>query len=249
MLQDFAQQVENTARAVVNDIHTALPGKIVAFDPEKGVASVQPKGKYLTTEGASLDYPMISDVPVTFPYCQTANVGLVFPIKPDDNCMIIISEVELDEWRNGAESEAPIRYDLTSAMLIPGLCLGGVSAMKKAVENDAVVIASGPAEIVIGSGKIALTGDMTVEGNVTVTGNFEMTGNAKVNGNQEVSGNVTAHGKLAAGHGAEISGGAKIDGDTSISGSETVSGSLTAGGISMTTHTHTGYHGETGGPH
>ena len=176
MYQEFAQEVENTARAVVNDIHTALPGKITSFDPKKGVAVVQPKGKYLTTEGASLEYPMISDVPVAFPYCQSSDVGMVFPVKQGDNCLIIVSEVELDEWRSGAESEAPLRYDLTSAMVIPDLMLGGSAAMQKAMERDAVVIKAKSAEIVVSDGLVSVTADVSIKGNVTINGDLTTQG-------------------------------------------------------------------------
>ena len=176
MYQNFAQEVENTARAVVNDIHTAMPGKITAFDPKKGVAAVQPKGKYLTAEGASLEYPVISDVPVAFPYCQSSDVGMTFPVKPGDNCLIIVSEVELDEWRSGAESEAPLRYDLTSAMAIPDLMLGGSDAMRKATELDAVVIKAKQAEIVVSDGLVSVTADVTIQGAVTINGDFTTKG-------------------------------------------------------------------------
>ena len=33
MLQEFAQEVENTARKVMEEIHTAMPGTIVSLCP------------------------------------------------------------------------------------------------------------------------------------------------------------------------------------------------------------------------
>lgn len=176
MLQEFTKQVEETARAVVNDVHTALPGVIVSYNPDKGTVTVQPKGKYITADGYGLSYPQITDVPVAFPYCQNSNVGMVFPIKKNDNCMIIVSEVELDEWRSGAESEAPLRFDLTSAMAIPDLMLGGCAAMKKAVAQDAVVIVAKSAEIVVSDGRVAITADVTINGNISVNGDFSVSG-------------------------------------------------------------------------
>lgn len=170
MLQELAQEVENSARAVMDDIHTALPGEIVSFDPSKGVASVKPKGKFRSADGMSLDYPLISDVPVVYPFCQRSNVGMVFPIRPEDSCLIIISEVELDAWRSGAESEAPLRYDLTSAIVIPGLMLGGGEAVRKAASQDAVAIVSGAGEILVADGRITVTGNVTVTGSMTVSG-------------------------------------------------------------------------------
>ena len=170
MLQELAQEVENVARSIVNDVHTALPGKIVSFDPENALAVVQPQGKYVTADKISLDYPMIPDVPVMYPYCQRSNVGIVFPIKAGDSCLIIISEVELDTWRSGAESEAPLRYDLTSAIAIPDLMLGGGEAIRKAANQDAVVIVSGAGEIVVADGSISVAGNVTVAGDMAITG-------------------------------------------------------------------------------
>lgn len=170
MLQEFTQQVEETAKAVVSDIHTALPGKIVSFDPEKGTAVVQPKGKFITQDGFRLEYPKITDVPVAFPFCQQSNIGMVFPVKKDDNCMIIVSEVELDEWRSGAESEASLRFDLTSAMVIPNLMLGGSAVMQEAVNQNAVIIVASGVKVTIGNGSVTVNGSVNVTGDVRAGG-------------------------------------------------------------------------------
>ena len=44
MIQEFVQQIENTIRESTYDIHTTLPGTVVAFDPESGMATVKPEG-------------------------------------------------------------------------------------------------------------------------------------------------------------------------------------------------------------
>ena len=38
MMQELVQNLQNMARDMVNSIHTALPGTIVSFDPETGLA-------------------------------------------------------------------------------------------------------------------------------------------------------------------------------------------------------------------
>lgn len=48
MLQEFTEEIEETAAAIVNDIHTAVPGEIVSFDAGQGMAAVKPVGKFLT---------------------------------------------------------------------------------------------------------------------------------------------------------------------------------------------------------
>lgn len=189
MLQEFTQEVEGTAREVVNEIHTALPGEIVSFDAGSGSASVKPAGKFVTSDGQKLDYPVITEVPVVFPFCQQAGVGVAFPVNAGDSCIIIISEVELDAWRSGAESEGSLRFDLTSAMAVPGLLEGGSDLVKKATDQNAVVIGTSGAEVIISDegvsvdtgstmidvseSGIAVRGDLKVDGNISYTGSCQ----------------------------------------------------------------------------
>lgn len=189
MLQELTEQFEKTARAVVSEIHTALPGKIVSFDAEKGFATVKPIGKYVTSNQKVLDYPEISEVPFMFPYSSQAEIGIYFPVKVGDSCIIIISEVELDEWRNGTESEGSLRFDLTNAIAIPGLLQRGNKFISEAVEKDAVVIATSESKVLISKESIdIITGNTeitvsklgtTVRGNLTVEGNISYTGTLK----------------------------------------------------------------------
>ena len=186
MLQEFTQQVEDTARAVMNEIHTALPGNVLSFNPSTGTATVKPEGKYVLSNGKKLDYPTITEVPVVFPYCQSGGVGVAFPVVKGDSCIIIISEVELDEWRSGAESEAPLRFDLSSALCIPGLLDGGSDLVQKANKKNAVVIGAGDVEITVTSDE-ALVDTGSTQLSVTDSG-VEITGNVKVKGNLTCTG-------------------------------------------------------------
>lgn len=165
MLQEFTSEIEKTARSVVNDIHTALPGEIVAFDG--GMASVRPVGRYVTSDGIKLDYPIITEVPVVFPYCQSVEAGIAFPVKKGDSCLIIISEVELDAWRSGAEATGSLRFDLSSAIAIPGLLKAGCDIMKSAAANNAVIVKAGSTELAVSTGGVSITGSLTVTGDVT----------------------------------------------------------------------------------
>ncbi len=189
MLQELTEQFEKTARAVVNEIHTALPGNIVSFDAEKGLAIVKPIGKYVTSNNKFLEYPEISEVPLVFPYSSQTEVGICFPVKIGDSCIIIISEVELDEWRNGAESEGSLRFDLTNAIAIPGLLQTGNSFISESVEKEAVIIATSDSKLLVSKGSVEMTigntqimasklgttvrGDFKVEGNISYTGTLK----------------------------------------------------------------------------
>ena len=188
MKQELAAAIEETARAVVNDIHTALPGTIVSFDEEKATATVKPIGKYVISREVSLEYPEISEVPLVFPYCSKGEVGIAFPVKAGDSCIIIISETELDKWRNGAESEGSLRFDLTNAVAIPGLLQKGNTLISKAAKEGAVVIAATGSEVFVSNNSVKITventeftasksgitvcGDLKVEGNISYTGSL-----------------------------------------------------------------------------
>ena len=207
MLQELTEQFEKTARAVVNEIHTALPGKIVSFDAEKGLAIVKPIGKYVTSNNKSLEYPEISEVPLVFLYSSQAEVGICFPVKTGDSCIIIISEVELDEWRNGAESEGSLRFDLTNAIAIPSLVQSNDRLsewLSESAEKSAVIIATTDSkvlvskdniEISIGESKISVSKDNTqiVIGNTEfIVSNLGIT----ARGDFSVEGNLTCSGTL-----------------------------------------------------
>lgn len=182
MLQELTTEIEKTAKAAVNDIHTALPGEIVSFNG--GTATVKPIGKYVTSDGTSLDYPTITEAPVCFPFCQNAGIGFAFPVKKGDSCIIIVSEVELDAWRSGASSEGSLRFDLTSAMIIPGLFEGGCEAATRASAQNAAIVTAGDSEVVVSGGGCTLSSggsSLTVsDSGVTVKGTLTVTGDVKV---------------------------------------------------------------------
>lgn len=184
MMQEVAQEVENLAREVMEEIHTALPGKIVSFNAKSCVAKVKPIGRFTTQDDETMVFPVITDVPIVFPFCSSKNAGVFFPVKPGDSCLIIISEVELDEWRKSAESDAPLRFDLSSAVAIPGLMKKGNSLLSESCSNNAVIIASKDAKVMVSDTSVSVS----FEDEKT----FEVKdGKVKINGDLEVTGSVS----------------------------------------------------------
>ena len=114
MKQELVDQVAKTARKATENMHTALPGEIVKFDAAKGLASVQPKAKFKKPNGETLDFPVITGVPVVFP--QSANVSIAWPIKPGDGCLIVFCESALDFWMYGKETDTALSFDLSNAV-------------------------------------------------------------------------------------------------------------------------------------
>lgn len=202
MIQEFLDEIEGTVRGLIGEVHTALPGKIISVNAAKGLAKVEPIGKWMASDGEYLDYPQISDVPIVFPYCSTEKVGITYPVKKGDSCLIIISEVELDKWRTGAEAEGPLKHDLSNAIVIPGLMKSG-QTLPESNSKKSIIIAADKTklsvskseksiEMVSGGTKVTVnTSGITAKGNTSVTGQVSITGNVSVNGNITCSGTVS----------------------------------------------------------
>ena len=165
MLQEFVQEIESTVRAEIENIHTSIPGKIVDFNVNSGTATVKPYGRF-KFNGEYKEMPAISEVPVMFPYSNSSGIGIAFPVLAGDDCMLLISEVELDEWRNGAKTIVPLRFDFTSAVAILGLCKIPSQSMQQATKDKSVIISSGPTTLSISEKGLVIKGNVEINGNI-----------------------------------------------------------------------------------
>lgn len=167
MLQEFVQQVEDVARSVMEEMHTAIPAKIQKFDAAKNMATVKPYGTFVTGAGKKIAYPVITGVPLIFPQCPSANIEIAFPVKSGDDCLVIISEVELDAWLGGGESDNDMRFDLTSAVAIPGLRNKSSSALEEACNDNSIILKNGGVKLKVAKTGVEITGNLKVSGDVT----------------------------------------------------------------------------------
>lgn len=150
MMQEFVQQIEDTIREATYDMHTALPGTISEFDPSTGMATVKPEGSTAMKNGKRLKYPSIVKVPVVFPQAGGQDAVIAYPVKPGDGCLVIICENDLKPWMShGKETESDMKFDLTNAVCIPGLYSEGNEAMRKAIDEKAIVIKNKDMEMML----------------------------------------------------------------------------------------------------
>lgn len=171
MLTELTQEVENMASQVLDGVHTALVGKVKKFNSKNCMAEIKPYGRYYTSEGEGLDYPVLVDVPVMFPYSAKAKTGVFIPVKKGDDVIIIISETELENWRTGVKPDGPLRFDLNNAIAIPGMLRKGNANLMKAYSNNAVVVASGKTRVQIDKDGISVEAEkVSVKGEMHVTG-------------------------------------------------------------------------------
>lgn len=239
MMQEFVQQVKSLVADCINQIHTVLPGKIVKFDAEKGLALVQPIGKFKKPDGTMIDFPQVSDVPIVFVQSAGQKAVMAYPVNENDGCLLLFAEQALDCWRSGGETEtkSDLKFDLTNCIAIPGLFASANKLLAEACEKQAVIIEQKGKRIAVSEAGIAIRGDVTVEGNIKASGSISAgVGGLSAAGvlnvkAAAVENNLTVSNILAQ----------KVD----------VSGNLTAGGVNVNTHTHTSstVGSNTSGPH
>ena len=88
------QEHETLKQEVFSSLHCALPGIVVSFDAERQTAEVQPAVKL-----GSMNYPVLSDVPIFMP--------MPFEVNPGDACLVIFADTDIDAWFETGEPQEP----------------------------------------------------------------------------------------------------------------------------------------------
>lgn len=173
MMQEFVQQFTDTVKRCIRDVHTAMPGKILAFDPDKCIATVQPALRFKKPDGTTIAYPQVTGVPVVFPQGAQQEAVIAFPVKAGDGCLLVVAEQSLDYWQYGQETGTDLAFDLTNAICIPGLFTKAHDAIKEACESNAVVIEAKGTRITIKEDEVAVDAkEVKINGNLTVSGSI-----------------------------------------------------------------------------
>lgn len=193
MLQEFTQEIHNSAKEEVNNIHTAVPGEIVSFDASKCLATVQPKMKFKQKNGKTLDYPEIGEVPVVFLQTMKQEATIAMPIKAGDGCLIVFSEQSLDYWQHGQETDTDLKFDLTNAICIPGLFSKENSLIKEACDNNAIIVDVKGTRITVSKDNVKIKAtNIELDGDVTVKGKISTDGEISTKANVTATGDVKA---------------------------------------------------------
>lgn len=107
-------------------IHVALPAVVQSYNASKQTVEVQPTIRERTiTEGNQIryvQYPLLINVPVLFP--QVGSFQLTFPISPGDECLVVFSDLSIDNWWLNGNVQNPVeqrRHDLSDGIAIFGL--------------------------------------------------------------------------------------------------------------------------------
>ena len=109
------EEREALKQEIFHSLHCALPGNIVSFNPVSQTASIQPAAKV-----GSMQYPVLTDVPVFMP--------VSFEINSGDACLVIFSDVDIDNWLETGEASAPNsprRHSLSDGFAFVGFKVPG----------------------------------------------------------------------------------------------------------------------------
>ena len=124
----------------IAEMHICMPAKIITYDFATRKASVQPSLNQKFSDDEVLVFPIIHNVPVMQPASGGASVN--FPVKPDDNVLLIFSERSLEQWlQDGKQStpDDPRQNNLTDAVAHIGL--NPFNVPSAAENNDDLLIA------------------------------------------------------------------------------------------------------------
>ncbi|MDR1687266.1 MAG: hypothetical protein LBS21_01480 [Clostridiales bacterium] len=234
MMQELTQEMKNFVSDMIRDVHTAVPGKIVSFDPEKNEAAVQPTAKFRKPDGTQIDFAQINHVPVMFMQSAKQTATLVYPVRKDDECLILFSEQALDQWRTGAEASTELRFDLTNAVAVVGLFVKPNPLIKEACTDDSLIVEKDGQRLRLKTGEtyirdtfgqsITLTPKaIDLKGaniNLTAESDISLTAKGNINIKAEGAVNIEVSGTKI----GLTSGGVEINGDITHAGSMITSG-------------------------
>jgi hypothetical protein len=104
------------------DIHTWLPGQVIAVDPAMGTVFVQPELQRAYTDGTTVNLPIIQNVPIMMP--SGMNYSIQLPVDIGDEGVILFCERSLASWKSDGGIVDPgdsRHHHLADAIFIPGL--------------------------------------------------------------------------------------------------------------------------------
>lgn len=162
--------LETQATSTQMQIHTALPARVVSFNPSEQAVSIELMIEQINHNGEQLALPPLVDVPVKM-FAYGAFMITAEP-QPGDEGLATFSERCIDGWWESSRKSVPmdIRFhDLSDAFFD-----GGYRSKPKAltIAPNCLNIAGASNYIrLLSNGTIEIKGNTTLQGNLTVTGN------------------------------------------------------------------------------
>ncbi|WP_169753525.1 Gp138 family membrane-puncturing spike protein [Campylobacter mucosalis] len=207
MNENLTQILKMGFDGLQNEIHTALPARVIKFNPSDNTVQVELMINQLSKNGKTLIIPPLDDVPVQF--FRGGDFVITTPISPGDEGLCVFAERCIDGWFESSNKKAPLDFRLHDYS--DGFFLTGFSSKPNAVKNvdlDGVCIRTLDKStfIRLTKGKIYIKGDIEQVGNYKQQGNYDQQGNynqkgsfRQTEGNSQSSGTITANEVIADG--------------------------------------------------
>lgn len=167
---------QNNAADIMFRIRCAIPAIIQSYDPGTNTVEAQPAiRERLVLEDGSIQYlnlPLLINVPVVFP--SSGSAFITFPIGKGDECLIIFSDLAIDNFWTSGSVQNPIevrRHDLSDGIAIPcslsvtrarGAGNGmNIQGSKVTIKSDKAYVEVAPTTVKVIQGDTAITVDGT----------------------------------------------------------------------------------------
>lgn len=117
LTETFLQEtLEAFRRELFSSLHCGMPGNVMAYDAETGLATVQPALRQKTASGKVLTAPVLSGVPVLLPSQDYA-------VTAGSPCLLLFMDFCLDGWLEAGQPvvpPSPRQHDLSDAIALVG---------------------------------------------------------------------------------------------------------------------------------
>jgi phage gp45-like len=169
-MDDIVDLLKKLTSHVSNGIRVCMPATIETYDFLTQQASVKIDMQELYEDGETIDYPVVSGVPVVF--MASGGASITMPVNRGDYCMLIYADRDMSNWLLGGTGQKPDSmrmHNLSDAIAIMGLFPFTSSA--RAENNTDVLITYSGSKIILkpnGIINIETTKDVNVQAAETI---------------------------------------------------------------------------------
>jgi len=122
MSKGQAEIINDLMRKISGGVRVAMPASVESYDFKTQKADIKIDMQELYRNETSLDYPVLSGVPVIFPRCGGASITM--PITRGDTCLVMFLDRDSTSWLLGGKNLKPKSmrsHHLSDAVAIMGL--------------------------------------------------------------------------------------------------------------------------------
>ena len=122
-----------------SSLRVSMPAIIETYDFKQQKASIKINIKELFSDGSSIEYPVINNVPIIFP--ASGGGSLTMPVKRGDGCLVVFADRDIKNWLLGVNNARPSsrrQHHMSDAIAIIGL--SSFNKISKAKNNTDILL-------------------------------------------------------------------------------------------------------------